>query len=144
MKPGNIAWGIASAIALAQLLSWTLDREPPFRRISATASPTRPGGTMRVDAVVWRDLTRYCSITYGRYLWDSTGFRHVIVDGGIVSDQERRDYKKADEMHDKIVIPPGAAPGPGVLEADLNYVCNPVHFLRPIHVKTEIAVEILP
>ena len=66
----RLKW-LGSIPFLAVLLVWAVDREPPFALsgpVTVWSGP--PGGEMRLDAPVRRDLDRECDVKSTRYIID--------------------------------------------------------------------------
>lgn len=132
--------------SLAQIVGWALDREPPFRSISYTATPAQAGGVMQIDRTVHRDVERHCSAEFSRYIFDSKGRRADIAGGQYMSLDQRRalERRAPGRLSEVIPIPLGLAPGPATIYTVLQYRCNPIHALWPIELLGVLEVEILP
>ena len=137
-----IAWAVMLA-AVLQLAYWALDREPPFE-MTKINSVMIYGDVVKFDLNVRRDLTRNCSVEFGRHFIDSAGYRHDIVVGQIMDAQALAEMDKA--MGGKLLLsmdlPPGMARGSAVMNTVLRYSCNPLQALWPIQVRMAVPFEV--
>ena len=127
-----------------ELVIWSLDRHPPFEVLAAAPAMVAPGQTVNLVADVRRDTDRGCSARFTRHIYDGAGSRHdlegvqIINSDGII-DIERR---TPGQLHVSLRVPSSATPGGASLVTNLDYTCNPLHGLWPIHVVTEIPFTI--
>lgn len=140
-------WMLILVVSIGQVVWWALDRSPPFRVDSYTIAPVRQGDTVVLDAKVWRDIDRGCSVTLSNNLYDSTGARHVIeppmrFTPGDIAALER---KTPGRMSRKIQLPDVVPAGPASIVSSMSYECNPLQeILRPIYVQAEYGFDVLP
>lgn len=139
-------FGVACmAIAAMWVLGWYLDSKPPLVMTGYTVSPAYPGGTMIAVLDVQRDLSRNCRAEYSRRFVDSAGALHSIESDttmtatAIRKSEDRNPGKSIFAM----VVPYGAAPGPGKIITPLKYYCNPWHNLYPLDVSLEVDALVL-
>ena len=133
--------------AIVQVAVWWFDTKPPFQLLSYTASPVRPGETLKIDGKVRRDLGRGCSLMGSRYIMDSTGTRYDMGSSALMTPSalSTMDAMSPGEIHQKFVIPLSIAPGKAVITTTMRYTCNPVHeMVKPIPVEMVIPFEVLP
>ena len=73
-----LAWAllVLSAIGAASLV---LDNTVPWSLIEYRVGPVAPGGVLRVEAIVQRDVSRKCSVQLSRHVFDATGARRDVV-----------------------------------------------------------------
>lgn len=140
-------WMLIIAVSVGQVIWWAFDRSPPFRVESYIVAPVYRGGTVQVDAKVWRDISRQCVVTLSNNLYDSTGARYVIeppvrLPPGAVAAVEKKTPRR---MARNLPLPEGVAVGPASIVSSMAYECNPLQeLLRPIYVQAEFAFEVLP
>jgi len=140
-----LPWGVLTLVAV-QLAVWALDRDPPFALISAQVNSPKPGGVLDVAAVVRRDLGRDCSVTFSRYLFDHSGFRHESFGPQLMSTQALRDMdaQAPGRMNIRLRVPYEFPPGRGTMNTTLEYRCNPLQdVLRPINVQMNVPFEVV-
>ena len=140
-----LAWGllIVSALGLGLMIA---DDEPPFVMLGYTTEPVRPGGVLRVDADVRRDLGRECSATFSRHMIDATGTRIDLAGTRHMTADAIRglDAASPGKLRLALPIPAYAAVGRAVLVTPLIYECNAWHGLRPIQTTAALAFEVTP
>jgi hypothetical protein len=140
-----VAWALllSSFIGLGLMV---MDDSPPFETISYVSTPVKPGGVARFEAIVKRDLSRRCSVTFSRHAFDSTGLRLDLVPATSMTADALEGLERATpgRLRVAVGIPPFAAPGPARLVIPLSYVCNPWQAIRPIEMVMEMSFEILP
>lgn len=124
---------------------WAADRTAPFEVYSVAASSALPGARLDIAASVRRDLARECDATFTRWLYDSRGYRYDMEGSQEISADgiEKLDRRAPGELKMSVALPPTMAPGPAMLHAEMLYRCNPLHFLWPIPVTTDIPFEVL-
>ena len=130
-----------------QLAVWALDREPPFRLISYTAAPVRPGGVLHIDGIVRRDLGRRCGMVGSRYITDSIGVRYDVASANAMTANAlaQLDAAAPGRLLQAHRIPAYITPGPAKMVTTMVYSCNILHdLIRPIPVDVVIAFEVLP
>ena len=140
-------WIILLVLSVAQVVWWAIDRSPPFRVDAVRVTNAQQGGLVHIDAEVFRDMRRECGVTVSTHLYDSTGARFTIDATQIISSAgvAAIERKTPGKLRRTLQIPMGAAPGPASLVSSMSYACNPLQeLLRPIHVQTEFAFEVLP
>jgi hypothetical protein len=140
-----LAWlliGISGA-GLAWMIS---DSTPPFSLTGYVANVPRRGELLRVDATVWRDLDRNCSVAFSRHIFDAAGVRwDVLASANMTAFALRQlDEQAPGHLRLAVPIPAGAAVGPAKLVTPLEYQCNPWHGIRPIESTMTIDFEVLP
>ena len=142
------AWLAWALIVLSMIgAAWMIaDTDPPFRMLSYESTPARPGGILRVDAVVQRALSRRCSVTFSRHLFDSEGTRIDISPAVVMTADalEGLDRAAPGQLRLAISIPAHTLPGPARLVTPLQYQCNAWHAIRPIETTIVMVVEISP
>lgn len=128
---------------------WAFDRTPPYEVLSPVlVFNGPPGGSVKFQAKVRRDLDRDCSVEFMRYIIDGAGARHDLPnDPRHLSAEGIR--KMAEQMGlDRLIlsvaIPIDATPGPSVYGTELEYTCNPIHVFKPITVTSLFRFVILP
>lgn len=132
--------------AIAQVVYWAQDDDPPFTGGKYIATPTRAGEGMQITREVKRDLSRTCSVTYTRYLLDGAGQLHDMAPVQRVSPLMRQTLDRVSHgRRDEVIqLPKEAAAGKAQIVTDLNYSCNPWQKIFPIYIRSELIVEILP
>lgn len=140
-------WMLILAVSIAQVIWWSLDREPPFRVNAVRVTNAPRGGLVHIDAEVLRDVRRECGVTLSTHLYDSTGARFTIDATSIISSAgiAAMERKTPGKQRRTIQLPAGMAVGPATMVSSMAYTCNPLQeLLRPIHVQTEFTFEVLP
>ena len=131
-----------------QVVVWSFDRDLPFIVTGYTATPTRAGGVLHLEAAVIRDASRECSVELGSHFYDSDGTRFSAGDAGtFVSAEGIRaiEAKTPGKLIRKLRLPDDIAPGPAALISTMHDRCNPLQDLvRPIQVQTDFRFEVLP
>ena len=139
--------GIAlMALVVTQLVIWGLDRRVPFAMTGYHANPALPGDVVIVRAVVERDLSRKCSVSYSRMFFDSAGSRYDITSGAQMMNADALDdlnRRNPNALVLSVTLPPQATPGKGALVTVLDYACNPMHQLFPVPVLLTMDVDVL-
>ncbi len=133
-------------IVAAHLAIWSADREPPFHLIEAHSKPVKAGENTTIKALVKRDLSRKCSVTYSRVFYDGVGTRHDLMDTPQKTNAkgiEDLDRRGPNELRYGVEIPSAAVKGPGTVVTFLDYECNPIHKYYPIQVVMSVNVEVL-
>ena len=140
-----LAWLLLlfSALGLIYMIG---DTEPPFRVISSVANSPRAGELLRADAIVQRDLSRNCSVTFSRHILDSQGTRIDVQPltympaAGLVQLEETSPGR----LRMAVMLPAYVSPGPAKLVTPLAYTCNAWHSLRPIEVLMTVDFVVAP
>jgi hypothetical protein len=142
-----LAYAILAAMAVAFLML-VMDRKPPFRILPMTPVAVHAGEWAFIEAPVWRDQDRRCSVTFSRFLFDSDGARFDMQGQQIASAKtiQRLERDTPGKLLLKLQIPPkkdaehphGMATGPALLLTSLSYVCNRAQRVWPVEVETEI------
>ena len=136
----GLFWACAAVLAY-----WSVDRTPPFTLLSYSTEPVKRGGTALIKANVVRDVTRGCTVTYSRFLFDSRGFRYDL-------NEQQRMTAEAIKSLDKITpnvlsiavpIPQDISVGRALFQSVLHYTCNPLQLIFPITVFMEVDFTIL-
>jgi len=125
--------------------TWGLDREPPFVLGPYTVNSPAPGGVLVFDAQVTRQLERQCSVQFSRHMFDSTGMR---IDIAPLTNMSAEALENMDGVMDgrlklRVSIPHGASPGPAKFVTVLDYRCNPLHYVYPIHILMTVDFEVV-
>lgn len=129
-----------------QLSLWWLDNKPPFLLIAYTVSPTERGDLAILRVNVKRDLSRDCSVTYSRMFYDAEGTRTELTPDVQLMTAEAindLDARTPDKLVITVRVPKEAAKGLGAVVTPLEYVCNPLHQLYPIHLLLRMNLEVL-
>lgn len=115
---------------------WLFDRTPPFEMYGYTAPSTQKGGMLHVKASVRRDLSRDCSVTFSRALYDKAGRRYWESPEIYVNSDGVREINRQMKGNLELLleIPASAPSGQTTLVTHLKYICNPVHRIWPIEV----------
>ena len=140
-------WMLILAVSIAQVIWWSLDREPPFRVDAVRVTNARQGGLVHIDAEVYRDVRRECGVTLSSHIYDSTGARFVLDGSRVISSSgiAAMERKTPGKLLRTIQLPAGVAVGPASMVSSMAYTCNPLQeVLRPIQVQTEFQFEVLP
>lgn len=132
-------------VAVAQIIWWGVEREPPFELKTVQATSAAPGGTVFIVSGVERDLRRKCDVSFNRHMFDSKGYRYDISGTQFMSSDALRGLDAADP--DKLLltvqVPQGAQKGTASLITVLSYSCNPLHKLWPINQVLTMKFEVL-
>ena len=138
-----LAWALLLAIAIGAA-ALMLDRRPPFTITSYETNSPRAGGILMVNANVARELERRCSVTFSRYMVDSSGLRADLMPDFTMTAQalEELDHATPGRLLLDIHIPDYVSAGPAVLVTPLEYRCNPWHSLMPIETTMVIKFEV--
>ena len=140
-----LAWAllIASLMGLGWMMS---DTDPPFVMHGYAKGTVSPGQILRVDVSVTRDLTRRCSVTFSRHMFDSAGTRIDLVGTTQMTAQalEGLERENPGRLKMAVPIPSYVALGHARLVTPLSYVCNAWHGLRPIEITMEVDFEVVP
>lgn len=135
-------------VCLAQVVWWVFDTTPPFSVLSYTSTPTRAGGSTRIEAIVKRDLGRDCSVIFSRHLFDASGVRFDITGQQMMSASALKTLNEIspDKLRLNIAVPAIAAPGRALVTTVLEYRCNPWQesIGRPIRVEMKTYFDVLP
>lgn len=129
-----------------QVALWAMDREPPFKSGVATVYPTTSPGVLRIERNVRRDVSRNCSVTFSRYIIDSSGARSDLFHRPqYMSIEQRREIQRLapNKLIEVVQIPAGLKPGKARLYTNLVYECNPLHIIWPIEVLGGVELEIV-
>ena len=140
-------WMLILAVSIAQVIWWSLDREPPFRVNAVRVTNAPRGGLVHIDAEVFRDVRRECGVTLSMHLYDATGARFTIDSTAIISSAgiAAMERKTPGKLLRTIQLPAGVAVGPASMVSSMAYTCNPLQeLLRPIPVEMNIPFEVLP
>jgi hypothetical protein len=129
-----LAWGIILA-SLVVFGIWGADRRVPFAMLEVHPSTAVAGGMAEVSARVKRDVSRQCSMTLTRFLYDRDGFRHDMTGTQSMSADGIRhlEAQKPGMLAMRFAVPSYFPPGPAQLVAEKAYRCNPVHQFFPIN-----------
>lgn len=125
---------------------WAMDRDPPFHMGSYTVFNAARGNTLFVNADVQRDISRGCTATFSRYIFDSKRVRHDLGGGAYMGAAgiAAMEHDAPGQLRIAVIVPPGAAIGRAQLITSIEYQCNPVHALWPIEVLLRMDIEVLP
>ena len=140
-----LAWALLTA-SLAGLGWMMLDTAAPFVMLDYTAESVRPGAVLRVDVQVRRDLSRKCSVTFSRHMFDSAGTRVDLVGSTQMTAKALEGLEKHSpgQLRMAVPIPPYVSIGRAHLVTPLAYVCNAWHSVRPIETTMVIDFEVVP
>lgn len=133
-------------MAAVQVIIWAAEREPPFHVIKGeVVPPTKPGGTLRIEGDVYRDISRECYVTIIHWIEDSAGFRHFLPSIGLTHESIKRTHAMTPGKTKYVArVQPDVPLGPAVYHAENKYVCNPWHLVvAPIVVVTDLAFEVV-
>ena len=140
-------WMLILAVSIAQVIWWSLDRDPPFRVDAVRVTNARQGGLVHIDAEVFRDVRRECGVTLSSHIYDSTGARFVLDGSTVISSSgiAALERKSPGKLRSTVQLPAGVAVGPASIVSSMTYTCNPMQeILRPIQVQTDFQFEVLP
>lgn len=131
--------------AVALVLWYAADREPPFAVTSTVPAEAAAGDNITIYARVQRDVSRNCNAEFSRYIYDSSGVRFDLgssqASAQAIAQMERR-YPGM--LMISFRVPPTAASGPASLQTVLRYRCNRVHHWMPIEVTTDMPFMVSP
>lgn len=139
-------WTLIIVVSVLQVCYWALDRSPPFRVESYTVAPVHRGEVVSIDAKVWRDVNRGCSVTLANSLYDSKGVRYSIEPPikFTPGDISALDRKSPGRMMRNIQLPDIVPAGPASIVSSMEYECNLLQeIIRPIRIQAEFEFEIL-
>jgi hypothetical protein len=143
----RVAWmpSVLLLLAFVVVIAQAADRAPPFQILSVEPAFARPGEVVIINARVWRDTSRDCSVTMSRSMFDSSMARYDYPVAKF-SDQliDAMESKTPGHLRVALVVSSQAAPGPADLVSVLAYRCNRVHAFWPIEVTTHMGFEVLP
>lgn len=127
-----------------ELVIWGIDRNPPFEILSVEPAMAAPGQAVRLTAKVRRDVERNCNVQYTRHLYDGANFRHDLegVQRMNAAGLRALDARTPGMLQLTVRVPTNAAPGSASLVTTLDYECNPLHAMWPIHVVSEMRFTI--
>ena len=128
------------------MVGWmAMDREPPFVVMSVEPAAAKPGDWITIKGHVKRDLSRHCSASWSRYVFDSGGKHFVLESGVTVTDQLIRDFDRIapGQINLSFRVPQTAAVDEARVESILEYRCNRTHLLWPIEVTAIYPFEVL-
>jgi hypothetical protein len=137
----RFVWIAHITIVLGLLaVAWmAMDRAPPFRVLPSPAQYVDRGEFATFSVQVERQVHRWCSAEYARYIFAADGARYDIGTGyaspEMIADMERRHPGR---LIIAVQIPETMVSGPARLSTELQYQCNKVHAIWPIRVRTEI------
>lgn len=128
-----------------ELAIWALDRHPPFEILNVEPATVEPGQAVYLKAQVRRDVDRNCSVQYTRHIYDGANFRHDLEGVQRMNSEAIRtmDARAPGQLNLTIRVPSNAAPGNASLVTALDYECNPLHAMWPIHVVSEMRFTIM-
>ena len=140
-----LAWALLVLNGLG-LLFMMMDDKPPFQMLGYERATVRPGEILRVDATVKRELSRKCSVTFSRHVFDADGTRIDIVPDTYMPAGALEELQRLtpDKLRLALPIPSYVKPGPATLVVPLAYQCNAWHALRPIETRMVVSFEVLP
>lgn len=128
------------ACMAAVLGTWVGDVVPPVIVLNGRATPsTVPiGGSLTIHWVIERH--RNCKVRRDVIMMDG---KRVVWDVVSPPATSYAPLGKDEYFTAPIPLPLGFAPGPSVYRSKLQFICNPVHHLWPIIVKTEVPFEVV-
>jgi hypothetical protein len=143
----TLAWipRLMILVAVVLVAVQAADREPPFAVLSVEPAQARAGEPVVITAKVKRDMSRDCSVSMSRSLFDSSGAR-VDYPLARFSDAaiDLMERVGPGMLRVSIVVPINASVGPANLVSVLDYRCNRVHSLWPIEVTTYLPFDVIP
>jgi hypothetical protein len=125
----------------------SIDRTPPFKMISYTATAARAGDPVKIVAHVKRDLDRECDNERSTVMIDSTGARFDYIARVKTSAEAIRanDLASPDALRLNLMLLSGMSPGPAKIITTIEYRCNISHELfAPLVTQTVFDIEVLP
>lgn len=132
-------------LALVLVLYYAADREPPFGVTSTLPAEGRAGDYITMRAKVRRDISRGCSSEISRFVFDSSGARFDLGHATFSAETIARMSKTTPgELVVSFRIPPNAAIGGASLVTEVDYICNRVHRVFPIHTTVDMPFTVLP
>lgn len=136
---------VVVVLACGQIVAWAMDRKSPFIVMDGYITPpAHPGGVLRINGKVKRDLSRDCDLEVTQWIEDSNGYRHYLSPVAMRSESIRKlEEFSPGETHYAAPIPPTVHPGYAIYHAESRYSCNPVHELWPITILTRIPFEVV-
>ena len=139
-------WRVIIVIGLG-MLTWQLvvDRQAPFRVGKVYSAQAYPGDPVTIQAEVWRDTSRDCSVDMDRYSLDSDLQRTDYPRASFSPlDVAKMDQRDPGMMRPTVLLSANAACGPATLVTNLYYSCNQAQqWILPIHVRTELPFTVL-
>jgi hypothetical protein len=140
-----VAWLllVLSGIGAASLM---LDDKSPFTMLEYRVGAVKPGGVLRIEATVKRDLSRKCSVEFSRHVFDSLGTRHDITPETMMTSAALEGLEKATpgRLVLAVQLPPHIALGKAQLVTPLVYQCNAWHAVKPIESTMVVTFEVAP
>lgn len=135
---------IVVVAGLGQIIAWSIDRKAPFQVVKGQiVPPAYPGGVLRIDGVVKRDLSRSCDLEVTQWVEDANGYRHYLNPVAMRADSIRKlEELTPGRTQYAAAIPPTVNIGPAVYHAESRYACNPVHEIWPISIITRISFTV--
>lgn len=129
---------------VVEVVIWSVDRHPPFEVLATAPAMVAPGEIVDLVADVRRDTDRGCSARFTRHIYDGASSRHDLEGVQIINAEGIRDIERRTpgQLWVSVRVPSKATPGQASLVTNLDYTCNPLHGLWPIHVITEIPFTI--
>ena len=139
-----LAWALL-ALSGFGFLFMVMDDKPPFQMLGYEKATVSPGEILRIEASVKRELSRRCSVTFSRHLFDVEGTRIDVVPDTYMPASALEELQRLtpDKLKLAIPIPSYVKPGPATLVVPLAYQCNAWHALRPIETRMVVAFEVV-
>lgn len=132
-------------LAIALVVYYAMDRDPPFAVVSVLPAQARPGEYVTLQATVRRDVDRRCSADFSRYLYDSAGSRFDLGRSSASAEMiDSLERTSPGFLKVSIKLPEVMEPGQADMQTVLAYRCNKVHTIWPIEVTTDIPFLVLP
>lgn len=132
---------------LVTIAFWGLDRKPPLSLVEYTYTHVRQGAQLELHAKVKRDIDKGCSVTYARYILDSTGNRSNESQISYMNSKgmmEMAAKMGRDNLNILYPLTTELHPGPATYIVMLDWQCNPLHAIWPIQQVIEIPFNVLP
>jgi hypothetical protein len=106
----------------------------------------KPGGVLRIEAKVRRDLSRKCSVQFSRHIFDSQGTRHDISAETMMTFAALQGLEQVTpgRLVLAVHLPPHIALGKARLVTPLIYQCNVWHSVKPIETTMVVDFEVAP
>jgi hypothetical protein len=154
IRVGRITKPFVIVLIISSILSWawwSAQRNVPFKVLSVEPAFGKPGDRIIIKAHVWRDMTRPCSLTLTRIIFDSAGTPFVILSGAYFDSETIKNIERDSPgiLYVPIKIPEDAQPGHARITAPMAYTCNRTQgtcfiCLDPITMMVTLPFEILP
>ena len=123
----------------------SLDREPPYRVVSASTPEVRQGETAIVQMVVWRSKTKACDARVTRTLIAADGHPHLLPSFEIGAHEFSLLAQTGIEVSSfPVAVESHVAPGAAKVVTTRKFVCNFAHRTVPVVYRTIDTINVLP